>query len=283
MDYLTFIDECRSKDYSNLKTHRHHILPKSDGGSDDLDNLIELSIHDHYWAHVFYAEQNGTCGTAPHFILYNFKADLKWTEEEWDKAARIASKLNSESKLGCIPWNKGKGYLYTKETRKKMSDSRKLWKHSEESKMKVSQRMMGNHYADGNTSRRGKKVGEEGRRNMRIARAKIPPEKRQVRLGIKHSEETKLRISKSKMGTPSPNKGKCYYNDGKRNVFSDEKNCPDGFVKGYLQSDAFIKNFKEKPNTTKGTKWYNNGIINVRRENCPDGFVEGVFKRERDF
>ena len=31
---------------------------------------------------------------------------------------------------------------------------------------------------------------------------------------------------------------------------------------------------------TKGTKWYNNGIVNIRAIECPDGFVHGVLKNK---
>ena len=35
----------------NIYTHKHHIIPRHIGGSDDLSNLIELTIEDHAIAH----------------------------------------------------------------------------------------------------------------------------------------------------------------------------------------------------------------------------------------
>jgi hypothetical protein len=35
----------------NIYTHRHHIIPKHQGGSDDPSNLIELTVEDHAIAH----------------------------------------------------------------------------------------------------------------------------------------------------------------------------------------------------------------------------------------
>ena len=32
---------------------------------------------------------------------------------------------------------------------------------------------------------------------------------------------------------------------------------------------------KGKPNCTKGTNWYNNGVKNIRAKTCPEGFVPG--------
>jgi len=54
--YLDFIEECKSKDYSELFTHKHHIIPKFMGGDDSDDNLIVLSVEDHFLAHKILAE-----------------------------------------------------------------------------------------------------------------------------------------------------------------------------------------------------------------------------------
>lgn len=40
-------------------THQHHILPKHMGGTDDPDNLIELTVEQHAEAHRLLFEQHG--------------------------------------------------------------------------------------------------------------------------------------------------------------------------------------------------------------------------------
>jgi hypothetical protein len=55
-EYLDFINECRNKNYENLTTQMHHIIPKHMNGSDSIDNLIELSLEDHYTAHILLSE-----------------------------------------------------------------------------------------------------------------------------------------------------------------------------------------------------------------------------------
>lgn len=55
-EYLDFINECKNKNYKNLFTQKHHIIPKHMGGSDSIDNLIELSLDDHYKAHILLSE-----------------------------------------------------------------------------------------------------------------------------------------------------------------------------------------------------------------------------------
>lgn len=55
-EYLDFINECKNKNYKNLVTQKHHIIPKHMGGTDSIDNLIELSLDDHYKAHILLSE-----------------------------------------------------------------------------------------------------------------------------------------------------------------------------------------------------------------------------------
>lgn len=55
-EYLDFIDTCRSKNYERLITHKHHVIPKHMGGGDSFDNIIELSLEDHYTAHILLSE-----------------------------------------------------------------------------------------------------------------------------------------------------------------------------------------------------------------------------------
>lgn len=72
-------------------------------------------------------------------------------------------------------------------------------------------------------------------------------------LGMPKSDETRSRMSRSKMGAMNPNfgkplsenarkllsecrKGQLWWNDGKRNVRARE--CPEGFVPGMLRKSA---------------------------------------------
>jgi hypothetical protein len=54
--YLDFIEECKLKEYDKTFTHNHHILPKFMGGNNNKDNLIKLSVEDHFLAHKILAE-----------------------------------------------------------------------------------------------------------------------------------------------------------------------------------------------------------------------------------
>ena len=49
--YLKFIKTIKSRPVSENYTECHHILPRSLGGTDDEDNLIDLTARQHYVAH----------------------------------------------------------------------------------------------------------------------------------------------------------------------------------------------------------------------------------------
>jgi hypothetical protein len=44
---------------NNMKTHKHHIIPKHAGGTDDPSNLVELTVADHAEEHRKLYEQYG--------------------------------------------------------------------------------------------------------------------------------------------------------------------------------------------------------------------------------
>jgi hypothetical protein len=54
--YLDFIEECKNKNYENVITQKHHIIPKHMGGDNSNDNLVELSLDDHYTAHILLSD-----------------------------------------------------------------------------------------------------------------------------------------------------------------------------------------------------------------------------------
>jgi hypothetical protein len=64
--YFDFIKDRRSKEPGLTGyTEKHHILPRSMGGGDEMENLISLTPEDHFFAHLLLAKAHGGKMWAP--------------------------------------------------------------------------------------------------------------------------------------------------------------------------------------------------------------------------
>jgi hypothetical protein len=147
----------------------HHIIPRSLGGSDDLENLVRLSYHDHAWCHWLLTKM--TSGAALAKMRYAFNMMRVGGEHmgrvldhkivrAYERNRLELIRQHSEFMRGREPWNKGKqleGEQYkggrknkgkkrsaaTIEKRIKSLLSNGNNKRSEETKKKMSERQIG--------------------------------------------------------------------------------------------------------------------------------------------
>jgi len=136
--------------------HKHHIVPRHMGGTDDPSNLIELTVEEHAEAHRKLWEQYG-----------NIKDYCAWKglegtigKEEivrllMDPTGRVHTE-ETKKKMSEVH----KGRVFTEEHRKNISKSREGMKLSEEHKAKISKSL------EGNTRMVGKKLGEETKKKI---------------------------------------------------------------------------------------------------------------------
>ncbi len=146
--YNKFIDSLRNQVVEGY-TEKHHIIPRSHGGTHDDSNLIRLTPRQHYVAHWMLWKAYGKEMTT----AFNYMNGIK----------RYGKRLNSKTfellKLEEIQRQKQK--VFSEETRKKMSiaakarlpaseetnrkigDARRGFKHTEEAKKKISQGHLG--------------------------------------------------------------------------------------------------------------------------------------------
>jgi hypothetical protein len=143
--------------------HKHHIIPKHMGGSDDPSNLIELTVEEHAEAHRKLFEEYG-----------------HWQDElAWKGLAGIIGKEEIVHRLSASNGFLGKKHSEEwKIAQSKIMSGRKI---SEEHKNKISQ------------SKKGKILSEETKNKLRIASMGNTR-----RLGKKHSQETKKKMSESR-------------------------------------------------------------------------------------
>jgi len=139
--------------------HKHHIIPKHIGGTDDPNNLVELTVEEHADAHRLLYEQYGRLQDKRAWLGL---AKIMTGEEIIDEILRSPKTEDHKQKIAKAlkgrpaPWAVGnknaavlKGRPRTEETKKKIADS-KVGKERPD--------MFGNNYA---TALKGRKKTEE--------------------------------------------------------------------------------------------------------------------------
>jgi len=226
----------------------HHILPKSLGGSDDNDNLVLLTGREHFLCHwLLYRMNNGDAkmkmGHA-FFMMTISSKDQKRNTSRLYEYAKIA-----KSKATSLQF-KGKSLTEKQKQRRKGSNNpraRKVIINSIEFGTisecalfyKTTPSVIRRYLNEGLEYRwlvdaeyrrycgnreqaekiRGKNKGKSYVDIYGEEKAKELIEKRRLsRLGNKLSNDTKKRISLSRIGKPSPNKGKTSSDDTRKKI-----------------------------------------------------------------
>ena len=171
----------------------HHIIPKSLGGSNSIDNLVTLTAREHFICHLLLTKfTTGNAKRLMSFALGKFIQNSPLQQREFNSweykkirenisKARTGKKHSeetkrkmSQNKKGQIPWNKGKIVSPCTEERKMVLSN--YWKgkpKSDEHKLKIKK------------SKIGHNAGMTGKQ---------------------HSEETKQKMSESMKGSKGPQK-----------------------------------------------------------------------------
>ena len=203
----------------------HHKFPRSfskkdgTGIDNDEDNLVSLSLADHFRVHYYLwksAKKGYRSMMAMAFTLMRKKAVVYATDETIEQIAKDyeeAMKEAAEAKKGKPGPNKGKHP--SEETRKKLREAKK-----------------------GNKNALGCKRSEEAKKKLK----EINKGNKRA-LGYHHTEEAKKKIRKVHKGKPlsaehknklsEAKKGMRFFNNGKICVRA--KECPPGFVPGRIK------------------------------------------------
>lgn len=196
------------------KRNLHHKFPRSfskllkEPVDNDKDNLISLSLADHFLVHYYYylLAKKGFRQSMATAFTFMAKKCLKYvTPETAEAMAQDYAEARAIAIQQVAEMNKNR-----------------IW--SEESKEKISK------------LHSGKKVSDETREKIRKAT-----------IGHVVSAETRRKISEN-------------------------PNCHLAAFTGHKHSDAS----KEKiSKSSKGIRWWTNGISNIRSRECPEGYYKG--------
>jgi len=181
--YKTWHDNIIARGKNRILTcykEKHHIIPKSLGGNNSKDNLVELTAREHFMVHMLLCKF--TTGQAKMKMSYAFHAMCTFKNaERYNKVnSRLVEKIRSN------------------------------FKFTKEHKQKLSKAQIGNKKAVGNTNNLERKFSKYTRLKMSKARMG-----NKNALGLIHSEEFKERIRNINKGNKTALGRKHINKDGK--------------------------------------------------------------------
>lgn len=187
--YNAIVENARTRTITGYK-ETHHILPCSLGGTDDKDNLVDLTAREHFICHWLLVKIH--TGEARHKMVYalngmkrngkdNERYETPITSRVYAKLRYEFSEVHSKTMKGRTPSNKGKPMSEEQKAKIKATKALNPYKYSQE---QIAKRV---------AKQTGQKRSEETKLKMSLA-AKGKPKGPM-------SEEGKLKRSLALLGT----------------------------------------------------------------------------------
>ena len=147
--YSNIIDRARNRMIDGY-TEKHHVVPQSLGGSNNKDNLVDLTAREHFICHWLLTKiYTGEAKAKMIYALNGMKRsnefaqryETKITARVYENLKKQFSMVHSATMKGRTPWNKG--IPITEEQRTKNQKSALGKKHTDVAKSKISKAQIG--------------------------------------------------------------------------------------------------------------------------------------------
>jgi hypothetical protein len=204
--YHKIIENAKTRNLS-VGFEKHHIIPKSLGGSNMQHNIAKLTPREHFVCHMLLTKMTQGRDKAK---MVN--AALRLSNDHKGRCinARIYSIIKKErakylSETGRGPDNHFFGKKHSDETRKKMSEARRKWSYTEEHIAKFKGRI-GPMKGKTHSEETRKKLSETGKLRKHSQSTKEKTSATLLSLHLTRSTETREKMSQAKMGIKHPRK-----------------------------------------------------------------------------
>lgn len=228
-------------------SEQHHIIPKSLGGGDAIDNLAILTAREHFICHLLLVRMTtGTFKVKMIYALSMMLANNKNQRRQYKITSRVFDKLKNDlSNIMKEKWTPSK----RKEMSAKMSGENNTFfgkKHSVETKEKLSNRIVSPRTRElisiSQTERFKTKSGTFlGRKHSEITRKKM-----KISASKPKSDLWKASASKNRKGKKSPNKGIPHSAETKKKISDSVRGEKNGFFGKQHSPEQRAKKSKEK-------------------------------------
>ena len=189
--YNQIVERAQIRQLEGYK-EKHHVIPKCLGGSNEKENLVELTAREHFLCHSLLCEIYPKNEKLKHALFLMSIGKQKTKDKHYIISSRVYERLKQEYSQMLT------GKKHSEETRKKISENSKGIKKSEGTKQKMSE------------SRKGHPMyTDEWKEKIR-----------QGNLGRKVSKETKQKQSQLKKGNTNRRKTVLQY-DKKENFIKE--------------------------------------------------------------
>lgn len=192
--YDQIIDRAKSRVLEGYK-EKHHIIPKSEGGKNSKDNLVNLSAREHFICHWLLHRMDTTIRSRA--VSFWLMARNTGSSKQ-NRTHIVSSRAYEEARKAFSESMKGEnsplyGTSISEDIKEKIRKTLTGFKHSDETKIKVSERLK-NKPKPPRSEERCRKLSE-------YAKSKPPPSEETKKKvsnalkGIIRSEETKKKLS----------------------------------------------------------------------------------------
>ena len=268
------LTQSQKSKFENQYFEFHHVLPKSlyPKWSKRKSNLVALTAREHFFCHQLLTKIFPSAQMyAALVVCYNKTGNR--SSKEYARARQnlseslIGRKLPQDWKDNVVKAIKNR----PQEVWDKIHESNRGRKLTNEQKEKISKANIGKHNFHHTA---------ETKDRIRIAMSnRVVSDETKIKDSITAKEQylsdkdkyDKIFEQGRKRGlevSHKNRKGKHWWNNGEKNVISDD--CPgNGWVKGQLQKSA-----------SKGKRWFTNGIKNILSIECPDGYSLGFTRKK---